>query len=228
MTIASMTMGASGETHTASPIRGMGLLTIATGFAAFALLAAHPAENARTFPEVIQNEAAGQLVAALVHGGFIVVLGLQTVCYAVFSGRLGLQRPPAVAGLVFFAIGMAFFCGSLLLDGLVTPAIAARYVAKPDKIESARLLFVLMGTMTSFLMPIGLTFQSAAVAAWGWALANRGHRAAGLFGLVAGGLMVAALIAGFALLNPLIMVGAIATTGVWAMVAGTMMLRQTV
>jgi hypothetical protein len=228
MTIASMTIGAEGETHTASPIGGIGLLTIATGFAAFALLAAHPEQNARTFAEVIQNEAAGQLVAAIVHGGFIVVLGLQVVCYAVFSGRLGLHRPAAVAGLVFFAIGMAFFCGSLLMDGLVTPAVAARYIAKPDKIESARVLFVLMGTMTSFLMPIGLTFQSAGVAAWGWALAARGHRAAGLFGLVAGGVMVAALIASFALMNPLIMMAAIATTGVWAIVAGTMMLRRSV
>jgi hypothetical protein len=222
MTTASMTMSSDAETPSTSRSRGIGLLAIATGVAAFALLASHPAENARTFAEVIQNEAAGQMMAAIVHGGFIVVLALQAVCYAVFSGRLG--RPAAVAGLVFFAIGMAFFCGSLLMDGLVTPAIAARYVAKPDKIESARVLFVLMGTMTSFLMPIGLMFQSAAIAAWGWALTANGLRTAGVFGVVLGAAMIVALAASFTMANPFAMMGAIAATGVWALLAGGLMM----
>lgn len=225
MTIASMTMDSNAETLAVSKTRGIGLLTVATGIAAFALLAAHPAENARTFAEVVQNEAAGQLVSGIVHGGFIVVLTLQAVCYAVFSGRLGLQRPAAVAGLVFFAIGTAFFCGSLLMDGLVTPAIAARYVTKPDKIESARALFILMSVMTSFLMPIGLTFQSAAIAAWGWALTASGRRAAGLFGIVLGVVMVVALVASFVMGNPLAMMAAIIATGAWAITAGMLMIR---
>ena len=224
MTVASLTIDGDAETSAASQTRGIGMLTVATGLAAFALLAAHPAENARTFAEVVQNEAAGQLMSAIVHGGFIVVLALQAVCYAVFSGRLGLQRSATVAGLVFFALGTAFFCGSLLMDGLVTPAIAARYVARPDKIESARALFILMSAMTSFLMPIGLTFQSAAIAAWGWALTATGPRTAGLWCLVLGVVMVGALVASVAMANPFAMMGAIVATGVWALVTGTLMI----
>src|SRR6185312_1492061 len=153
----------------------------ATGIAGFALLAFHPGEGAKTFADVLQSEASNRAADALVHGGFIVVLALQTVCYATFTRMFG-SRVSGLAAFVLFAFGVAFMCGSLLMDGLVTPAIAARYVGKPDKIETARTLFVLIGTMISLLMPIGLAFQSAAIAAWGWALSASGSRVAGAIG----------------------------------------------
>ncbi len=206
--------------------RGIGVLTIALGVASLALLAAHPGGDAKTFADVLKDEASNRISNAIVHGGFIAVLALQMVCYAVFSARLGLMRVASVAGLVLFGFGAAFLCASLLVDGLVVPAVAARYLPKPDKIESARVLFVLMGTMVSLLMPIGLAFQSAAIAAWGWALTASGKRAAGVFGLVAGVLMLAAVAASFAMGNPMAMMAALALTAVWAMVAGAAMLRR--
>jgi len=162
----------------------------------------------------------------LVHGGFIVVLALQTVCYAMLSARLGLTRTVVVAALVFFAFGAAFLSGSMLVDGLMTPAIAARYVSKPDKIETARALFVLMGTAISFLMPVGLAFQSAAVAAWGWALTASGSRGLGLAALATGTLMIAAMVAGLATMNPIALMIGIAGSAMWAMLAGIALLRR--
>jgi hypothetical protein len=206
--------------------RGVGLLAIALGIASFALLAAHPGGDAKTFADVLKDEASNQIPNAVVHGGFIVVLALQTVCYAVFSARLGLTRAASVAGLVLFGFGAAFLCASLLVDGLVIPAVAARYLPKPDKIDNARVLFVLMGTLVSFLLPIGLAFQSAAIAAWGWALTASGRRAAGVFGIVAGGIIMAAVVASFVLGNPMTLMAALAVTAVWGIVAGTVLLRQ--
>lgn len=228
MTTASATMIDARDNQTWPKERAAGILTIATGVAALVLLALHPGGDARNFADVLKDEAGHQLANAIVHGGFIVVLALQMVCYAVLSGRLGWQRPVTIAGVVFFAMGVAFFSASLLLDGLVTPAIAARYLAKPDKIESARVLLVLLGTLVSFLMPIALAFQSAAIAAWGWALNASGARGAGLTGLALGGLMIAAVIASFALGNPMALMGAIVAAAVWAFVSGTTMMRGTI
>lgn len=209
---------------TANPTRAAGMLAIATGVAGFALLAGHPGGEAANFAEVLKTEAANRAMDAVVHGGFVVVLALQAACYVVLSQRLG--RMSATAGLVFFAFGAAFLSASLLLDGLVVPALAAKYVAIPAKIEFARSLFVLAFTLIGFLMPIGLAFQSAAIACWGWALAASGvSRAAGLFGLLAGGAAFAALVASYATTNPLAQMGAIAVTSLWAIAAGIVLLR---
>src|SRR3569832_824632 len=222
MTIASATL----PSPSLSPLRGIGVLAIATGIAGIALLAFHPGGAATDFAGVLKEEAANRAADALVHGGFIVVLALQTVCYAMLSARLGLTRTVVVAALVFFAFGAAFLSGSMLVDGLMTPAIAARYVSKPDKIETARALFVLMGTAISFLMPVGLAFQSAAVAAWGWALTASGSRGLGLAALATGTIMIAAMVAGLATMNPIALMIGIAGSAMWAMLAGIALLRR--
>lgn len=205
--------------------RGIGLLAIATGIAGFGLLAFHPGGAATDFAGVLKEEAANRAADALVHGGFIAVLALQMVCYAILSARLGLTRGTVMAALVFFAFGAAFLSGSMLVDGLMTPAIAARYVGKPDKIESARALFVLMGTAISFLMPVGLAFQSAAVTAWGWALTASGSRSLGLAAMAIGATMVMAMVAGFLTMNPIALMAGIVGTAMWAVLAGTALLR---
>ena len=226
MTIAAtMTLDRDGP-PTVPRTRSVGLIAIMSGIAAIALLANHPEGTAQTFADVLKSEAANRLMDGVVHGGFIAVLGLQLVCYSIFSARLGLSRAPTVAGLVFFAMGAAFLSASMLIDGLATPAIAARYLAAPAKLEYAKSLFVLMSTLVGFLMPIGLMFQSAAIAAWGWALtASRQSRSAGLFGLLLGGVMFAALGASFALMNPFVLMGAITGTALWTIVVGAFLMR---
>jgi hypothetical protein len=212
-------------TDTRYPTRAAGALLIATGVAALVLLASHPMEDARTFADVLRNEAAGRLNAAIVHGGFILVLTLQLIGYAVVSARLGLQRMSSVTALVFFAMGAVLLSLSMLLDGLVGPAVAARYVVKPDKIELARPLFVLIGSAVSFLMPIALTFQATAVAAWGWAFTATGSRIVGGIGLLLGGVLLLGLAASFVAMNPMVLMGAMAGLALWAIVVGAASFR---
>ncbi|HXC56242.1 MAG TPA: hypothetical protein VNU97_13165 [Rhizomicrobium sp.] len=207
--------------------RLVGLLTAATGVAALALLAFHPGDTAKTFADVLRNEAANRLADGIVHGGFIAVLALQMVCYTVFSAQLGLTRTATIAGLVFFAMGTMFLSGSMVLDGLVTPAVAAKYLAAPAKIEYAKSLFVLIGALISFLMPLGLAFQSAAIAAWGWALVASGmSRVLGVIAMLAGAGLVAALASSFAAMNPFALMGAMAAIAAWAMAAGVLLARR--
>lgn len=201
--------------------RATGALAIATGIAAFALLANHPGGEARDFLEVLKNEAANRAADAAVHGGFVVVLALQTICYAALSARV-----KSSAGMIFFAFGAAFLCASMLLDGMVIPALAAKYLAAPAKIDFAKSLFALVGTMIGLLMPIGLAFQSAAIAAWGWALWTSGtSRVAGVLGIALGGATLAALAATAGAMNPFVLMGAVAATSLWAIVAGIVLMR---
>ncbi len=153
------------------------------------------------------------MMDAVVHGGFIAILAVQMVVYAMFSARLGFWRTAPTAGLIFFAMGTAFLSASMVLDGLVTPAIAVKYLAAPNKLEFAKSLFALVGTLIRFLMPLGLAFQSAAVAAWGFALfTSRVSGAAGIFGITAGLAMFGALAITAASMNPFVLMGTLAGT----------------
>lgn len=210
-------------TGTATPARAAGILSIATGIATVALLANHPGGEAHTFADVLKDEAANRTMDAIVHGGFVVVLALQAICHATLSARIGRG---AIAGLVFFAFGAAFLSASMVLDGLVTPALAVKYLAAPEKIEFAKSLFALVGTLISLLMPIGLAFQSAAVGAWGVALMTSGiSRVAGIIGLALGTAAFVALAATAGAMNPLVLMGVLAVMAIWAVVAGIVLLR---
>ncbi len=205
-------------------LRLTGAALIATGIASIALLLNHPGGAAQDFAGVLKEESANRGMDALVHGGFIVVLAVQLACYAILSARLA--RPAAIAAMVFFAVGCAFQMGSLLTDGLIIPALAARYVtAIAAKQDQARALFALCGTAIQFLMPGGLLFQAAGVAAWGAALIGKA-RAVGLFALALGALLMAAIAATFGAMNPFVLMGAIAGLALWAVVAGLTMQRR--
>lgn len=214
-----------GQAHT----RAVAVLSMAAGVASLALLAMHPGGQARDFAAVLREETANQMEDALVHGGFIVVSALQLVCYVVFSMRLGLHRAAVAAGLVFFAIGAAFLCDSMVMDGLVTPAIAAKYVGAPDKADFAKSLFVLIGALIGVLMPAGLFFQSLGVASWGFALLRSPSpsRVAGALAVTIGAVIVGALAVTFGRLDPLVLMGGIVALAVWAFAAGVLLLGRT-
>jgi hypothetical protein len=205
--------------------RTAGILLLLTAFASLALFAAHPGETATTFAGVLKEEAANRSVAGAVHGGYIAVLVLQIVGYAKLSARLDLRRLLPLAGLVFFAAGTVILSASLLLDGLVVPALAARYADLPAKIESARALFVFCETAIGFLMPIGLAFQGAAIASWGAALWRR-SRIAGAIGVLFGLGMLSALAANTARPNPVLLMGSLIVPMLWAFVAAWQLLRR--
>src|SRR5256885_15282332 len=90
-----------------------GLALIASGVAMIVLLVMHPGGQAKDFAGVLQEEAAHRGADAIVHGGFIFILAIQTACYAIFSLRLTRTANAAIAGLVFFCFGAALQSGSV-------------------------------------------------------------------------------------------------------------------
>jgi hypothetical protein len=95
--------------------------------------------------------------------------------------------------------GSAALMASMLLDGLVIPAVAARFVdiEAPEKLAADEAVFVLCGTLISFLMSGGLAFQSVAMLSLaGLLFAGPPRRPIpGAIGLVAGTLLIVLLTA---------------------------------
>jgi hypothetical protein len=214
------------EADAAPPARAIGLFAIASGVASLVLLALHPEPAVKNFSELLKSEAAQRGLDAFVHGGYIAVLAVQIACYAAFSARVGRGRTAALAGITFFAIGAAFFSAALVLDGLAAPAVAARYAPQPDKIEFAHALYILMGSLVGVLQPMGVAFQAAAIAAWGWALVGNGARMFGAFALLLGAALLAAVGASVIFVNPLYLIAGMVGTMAWAMILGARMLRN--
>jgi hypothetical protein len=201
--------------------KAAGLALVMVAAASLALLINHPSSSAQTFAEVLREEAANRTRDAVVHGGFIAILGVQLVCLAVLSLRLGLERVAAVGGFVLSAIGAILLILSMLLDGFVVPAVAMRYVDILERQGDANILFVLLGTLIGFLMPTALLFQSAGMACWSAALVRRQGvaRGIGLFGVAIAVLTVIGIVATAGRV-PHVLIGAVALLAAWYGVVG--------
>ena len=210
---------------TAKSARLSGLVLIAAACTSAALLLIHPDENAASFADVLRNEAAGRAVSALVHGGMIVVLIVELAALAILVARMAAERPAAIAGYVFFTAGAAFLSASLLTDGLVIPAIAAKYVTAPAaKLDDVKSLFVLCGSAIGVLMPAGLALLALGGAGFSMAVWST-SRAVGALGVVVAFLIVAAIGATAPALNPFVVMGGLAGIALWLACMGTLATR---
>jgi hypothetical protein len=199
--------------------RSLAAAFAACALATLTLLASHPNSGAHNFAEFIQYESQHQLVDALVHGGFIVTLGALMVCFVLLCRLLGGARPAAVSGLVAFCIGCGALMASMLLDGFVTPAIAARFMdtGNADNLVAARTLLVFCGTVIRFLMPMGMLFQAAAMLAWSSIIMSGGgiRRSVGVFGLAAALVLMVGLFVAPARIVEHVLLGGIVLQTAW-------------
>jgi hypothetical protein len=205
---------------------GAGL--IACGIASVALLAGHPGAGASpVLADVLRSEAAQAGADAVVHGGFVLVLTLELVGFAALAVRAGPHRTSVLAAMLFALVGSGLLAASMVVDGLITPAVAARYAAVPAaRQEPARALLVLIGAAVSVLMPMGLAFLGAAALAWGTALAPMlgAARIGGWVALALGGVTLAAG-ASVPAAGMIALMVALLASAAWAIAAGILMMR---
>lgn len=204
---------------TENSMRGLAAGFAACGVAMAALLVSHPGGGGgASFAEVLRAEAGGKVLDAIVHGGFIVTLCVLTVCFTLWSRTLGTQRLAVVVGMVTFCAGSGLLIGSMILDGFVSPALAAQFVAEPgtDGLGLARTLLSFCGTVIGFLMSMGLALQSVAVLSWSVVLLDggRAQRVVGVFGIGCAVVVLAAFLA-FTKLSAHVILGAILGHVVW-------------
>jgi hypothetical protein len=209
----------------AAPVTGLAL--IACAFASVGLLMIHPGgAPSHELADVLRAEAAQAGSDAVVHGGFVVVLAIELVGFLALAMRVGARRTAVLAALVFAVGGAGLLSASMVADGLVTPAVAARYAVAPaEKQEAARALLVLLGAAINALMPMGLAFLGAAALTWGAALTPiRGRaRAAGIVALASGAIVLAAIGLGLASPNPASLMIALLASAAWPLAAGALL-----
>lgn len=199
--------------------RALAAALAACGLASLGLLANHPGAGAKTFSDVLHGEARDQLIAGIVHGGFIATLSALLICFVYLSRYLGRDRVPVVVGFVAFCIGTGAMMASMIVDGFVVPAIAVRFadLSAPDNLAAARTLFAMCGTLIRFLMPMGMALQGIAMLGISLALVGRRGmaRAAAIYGICVGLLLSGTLlVAPTTMLEHLLLLG-IVLEAIW-------------
>lgn len=192
--------------------------------ASLGLLMAHPdGAGSPVLIDVLRSEASQRLRSAIVHGGFVLVLVLELAGFAALAVRVGPRRTVVLTAMTFAIVGAGLLAASMIIDGLVTPAVAATYaVASPERQEASRALLVLIGASVRVLMPMGLAFQGAAAIAWGVVLVPRegGLRIAGVIAIVAGAGVLLGAGVSLQIQSPHILMFALAVRTVWTLTAG--------
>jgi hypothetical protein len=91
-----------------------------------------------------------------------------------------------------------------------------RYAAADD-LQPAKALFILVGTLIRFLMPMGLLFQFVAMLSWSWAIVKRPglSRAVGLLGSVVAVILIVAIFAIPTAMAAHVILAAIALQAIW-------------
>ena len=195
--------------------------------ASLTLLASHPGGNPGSFADLLKDEAAHQVIDGVVHGGFIITLVGLIICFVFLSRLLGLAKSSVVIGLICFCVGCGALIGSMVLDGFATPAIAVRF-AGVDDLQPAKTLFILVGTLIGFLMPMGLLFQFAATFSWSWAIVKRPglSRGAGLLGSVVAIIMIVAIFAIPSAMAAHVILGGVALQAIWYLAIAALLLNR--
>jgi hypothetical protein len=207
--------------------RGLAAAFTVCALASLTLLANHPGGNPGSFADLIKDEASHQVIDGVVHGGFVITLVALIICFVFLSRLLGLAKTSVVIGLVCFCAGCGALIASMVLDGFATPAIAVRF-AGVDDLQPAKTLFILIGTLIRFLMPMGLLFQFVAMLSWSWAIVKRPgfSRAVGLLGSVVAIILTVAIFAIPAAMAAHVILGGLALQAIWYLAIAALLFNR--
>jgi hypothetical protein len=197
-------------------------LAIAFGLCAAAillLLGSHPGGGGATLTDILKQEAQNQLLDGVVHGGMVLVLTALIVCFVLLARLLSQGKVRASAGLVAFCVGSGALMASMILDGFVTPAIAARFAGSelPADLAVARTSLILLGTIIRFLMAMGLLLQAVATLAFSSIIVTGSglRRITGVFGVAAALSIIGATLAVPASMAGHVMLGCFLLLAIW-------------
>lgn len=132
-----------------------------------------------------------------------------------------------VIGLVCFCVGCGALIASMLLDGFATPAIAVRF-AGTDDLQPAKTLFVLVGTLIRFLMPMGLLFQFVAMLSWSSVIVKEPGlpRAVGLLGLIVAFFLTVAIFATPSVMAAHVILAGVALQAIWHLAIAALLFNR--
>jgi hypothetical protein len=142
------------------------LICVGAALTVFAV-AHHPTVAGRPPAEAIVEIVRLAQMDRLVHGSLIVILGGLLYGFTVFSLRRGLHRETVVAALIAYAVGILSSIGAAVIDGFITPDVAAHYAgASQENIFVAARLLSYGGLAIQELTKLGMSAMSLAMLLW--------------------------------------------------------------
>jgi hypothetical protein len=196
---------------------------------ALVLLAHHPvAAGARSVKEkldlIVQLGAADQVVHA------VLIAAVAALLYGAIelSRALGRDRPSVAMGLASYGTGCVFLFGAMLLDGFVTPDIAARFAGGADGVlQAASVSFLVIWSCIQVLTKAGLLSMGLGMLFWSAACRGRQRAVAlAILGLVAGFLPPVVVILTGMRVQPHSLMLLAAAQGAWNVAAGVFLWRN--
>ncbi|MBV9882307.1 MAG: hypothetical protein JO276_04800 [Sphingomonadaceae bacterium] len=123
-------------------------------------------------------------IVGLVHGAMLTLMTIIFYGFAHFALRRGVARPPILAGLICYAIGVVADLGAGTTNGFIVPALAAH-----GSVLSGRDVFLLAWEANQALARLGVFATAAAFVFWSLDFLRRPGfeaKAIGALGLIAG------------------------------------------
>lgn len=178
--------------------------------------------------EILQSIADLQTLKQLVHGVAIASVCAYAFGYASLSRQLGLHRPQVLAGLMAYLIGCVAMIAATLLDGFVTPHIAADAVgAAPERLRFAYDLIHFLGLVLTDFARAGWLLQAVGALAWSLVLVrDRGlPRVIGGIGVLSSILVGAAVTASGTNMSMAAILGILLSQLAWNVAAAVLLIR---
>jgi len=178
---------------------------------------------------ILRGIAQLQGLKELVHGVAIASVCAYGFGYAVLARRLGLQRPLALAGLIVYLLGCAAMIGATILDGFVTPHIAADAInATPERIAFAYNLVHYVGVVLNDLAKLGWILQMVAALAWSALLIREGgfNRVIGAIGVVSSALVGGVIVASATNMSMASLLSVLLAQLLWNIAAAVVLIRE--
>jgi hypothetical protein len=180
--------------------------------------------------EILQSIAQLATQKALVHGVAMASVAAYAFGYSSLSRRLGLHRPLVLAGLVAYLIGCMAMIGATVMDGFVTPHIAAdAIVGSADRIRIAYELVHDVGLALTDLAKLGWLLQAVGSLAWAMALmGSRGlGRGIGVVGSLSSAMVCIAVLASPMNMSMTAILGVLLAQSIWNIAAAVLLIRST-
>lgn len=180
--------------------------------------------------QILQGIADLTLLKEVVHGVAIASVCAYGFGYVSLSRRLGLHKPLVLAGLVVYLIGCVAMVAATLLDGFVTPHIAADaiHATDPVRIQFAYDLVHYIGVVLNDAAKLGWILQAVGAAAWSMGLlGERGaERMVGVLGLASSALVCVLVTVSAVNMSMTSLLGVLMAQLVWNLAAAVLLFRR--
>ncbi len=194
-------------------------------------IANHPQILARSHGDLLAQIVALSPIDRFVHGALMVIMFALVWGLAIFAIRRGFNRATVLAGFIAYAAGALAWIGATLIDGFITPEIAARFIGtSPEAQNYAISLLRFCAISIQILTKFGLVAISIGILKWsaGLLLSPGAPRTVGVIGIFAGILPPVIVLLTHISLSPHSLGIIIITQAVWYAGIATLLIRERV